>query len=1042
MTPPPTDRSRLSRTRHLSAASRSVVETLECRRLLATFSVDSGERLTNEVAPGDTDTIEFALNTGDLAILGLQDIGGVGISTNSRPRIIVTAPDGSELVDANTSTGRDDEIVAKQTGTYTASIRDDNLLDPINYGFALLTITSPLSDGDTTRIDDQDDGDRILRSGERLTGTIDSPGIDFDLFFVEASAGDRFIFGLQDVGGIGISTNSQPRVNVYAPSGGEILDVNTGTGRDDLVIAPETGTYQVLVRDNNGADPANYALSLLTLTSPLEDGEADRVADQDDGDRTLTNDEQVTGSIDFPGTDLDLYFFDAVEGDSVTVELENFGGVGIPTNSVPRLTIYEPSGGQAVNFTAFTQSDRTFAADETGTYYAMVRDNDAGDLSNYGLTVSGLTEVPDNEGPTITSLIINPNPILPDGSTVFTATGVNDNDGTVTGVEFFFDGNSLGTDTDGSDGYSVEFSPADDFDAGDYIVTAVATDDDDATATVTNTLTISEPAVNQPPTIGGLLDSPDPVVSGELLRLAIEGNNVVDPDGADDLVTVDFFLQVDGEDDIFVGNATTGTGFFVDVDTTDAAPGEYTYYAVATDGEGATSGLVFTTSTVVEPTIDNLPPTIGGLDVTPNVVFLGELPATVDLIATGLADADGSVDRVDFFEVDFSTATPTNVLLGSAVPTGNAATFAATTPTVGGTTTYVAVAFDDDGDGSVEVSTLLSILPERGPTITSFTATPATITPGESVTLDLDGDRITGVTFLRQLPGEAVEEVGSVDSDTADLAVGTLFRYSAIATAANGETTQSQEVTVEVVPEPVEDDVAFTFLDAGADVRLFQIVDGATYQRSDLPGNLSIQADNINAEAESVAFRLEGPDGLVYENTENISFYTLFRNVGTSFEGSGDVLGDVLPAGTYTLTATSYTADDAGGSVDEVGSVTFTIADIALSLQVVDTAADTIDGPLVDGGSYAAADFSVVATPSAPASVRSVQYVLRNELGGLIASRVENIAPYALFANNGFDYFGEPVTTGRYTLEVRPFTGEDATGFSGPVAGVSFELTA
>ncbi len=108
-----------------------------------------------------------------------------------------------------------------------------------------------------------------------------------------------------------------------------------------------------------------------------------------------------------------------------------------------------------------------------------------------------------NQPPIVNGVSINPNPILVDGSTTFSATGVQDTDGTVVGVEFFFDGNSIGTDTDPAGGYTIDFLPANDFAAGDYVVTAVATDDDGATTTVTNTLTITEPS--PPPTPEGFI---------------------------------------------------------------------------------------------------------------------------------------------------------------------------------------------------------------------------------------------------------------------------------------------------------------------------------------------------------------------------------------------------------------------------------------------------------------------------------------------------------------------------------------------------------
>ncbi len=243
-------------------------------------------------------------------------------------------------------------------------------------------------------------------------------------------------------------------------------------------------------------------------------------------------------------------------------------------------------------------------------------------------------------------------------------------------------------------------------------------------------------------------------------------------------------------------------------------------------------------------------------------------------------------------------------------------------------------------------------------------------------------------------------------------------------------------------PPPPTDDLAFTFLDAGADRRLFQIEDGATYARSELASNLSVEVDNVDAEAESVAWTLVGPDGLSYTNTENISFYTLFRNLGTAYEGSADVLGGELPAGTYTLTATSYLADDAQGGTDETGSVTFTIADgpTVLALSVFDADTDASVFELVDGGSYAAADVPTNATIVATASdTQSLRFLLTGS-DGLSVDRVENVAPYSLFANAGEDYFGQSLPVGTYRLSLTPWSADNASGIAGATTVVDFEI--
>ncbi len=454
---------------------------------------------------------------------------------------------------------------------------------------------------------------------------------------------------------------------------------------------------------------------------------------------------------------------------------------------------------------------------------------------------------------------------------------------------------------------------------------------------------------NSVPTIASLTDSPDPAVADPTALVTLTANGVTDTDGS--VAEVVFFRQ-DADGDTAIGNDADGSdGYSVTFDGFDVVGQTRTYYAIAVDDEGAESDPVFTTNTVVRPTPGNLAPTIASLSVSPNPVTAGD---ALTVTAGGVEDSDGSVSGVTFFRD------------GTAIGT--------------------------DNDGS------------------------------DGYTLALD---------------------------TTGFAAGD-YDYSAVATDDQGLTSGARFATSTVIvappPPPTNDDVSFTFLDAGADVRLFAIVDGQTYNRSELASNLSIEADGIDADAESVAFRLEGPGGLVYENTENVSFYTLFRNEAMAYEGSGDVLGTALPAGTYTLTATSYSADNAGGNVDETGSVTFTIvddsADLGIaSLTLVDAAEDVDVLTLTDGivVTDVPSHASIVANVADTTAVESVRFVL-NGPGGLFVDRVENVAPYALLANNGGDFFGDVLPAGAYTLSVTAYADDDATGLAGESLPIAFTV--
>ncbi|MFP4028738.1 MAG: Ig-like domain-containing protein, partial [Candidatus Brocadiia bacterium] len=175
------------------------------------------------------------------------------------------------------------------------------------------------------------------------------------------------------------------------------------------------------------------------------------------------------------------------------------------------------------------------------------------------------------------------------------------------------DGATTGTVSfdDGSD--SLSYDPAGQFESlgGDDTATDTFTytigDGNGGTDSAMVTVTIT--GVNDPPTIGGLIDTPDPVTIGEPLTL--KATEVSDPE--DNISHLEFFL--DDGDGIFDANEDGYLGDGVDIgggdweltgiDTSGWSAGEATYFARAQDTDGAWSNVVSTTGTLEEP---NEPP--------------------------------------------------------------------------------------------------------------------------------------------------------------------------------------------------------------------------------------------------------------------------------------------------------------------------------------------------------------------------------------------------------------------------------------------------
>ncbi len=155
-------------------------------------------------------------------------------------------------------------------------------------------------------------------------------------------------------------------------------------------------------------------------------------------------------------------------------------------------------------------------------------------------------------------------------ATITVSAQAADSDGSITKVEFFRNGTSIGADT--SAPYSVSFTAGD----GTYALTATATDDRGGTA-ISETVAITVGPPNNPPTVS--LTYPEngaTFIAPATLRLAAAAE---DGDGSIDRVE---FLR----NGTVIG--TAGTAPYA-VTLTDVAAGSYTLTARAVDDRGATT---------------------------------------------------------------------------------------------------------------------------------------------------------------------------------------------------------------------------------------------------------------------------------------------------------------------------------------------------------------------------------------------------------------------------------------------------------------------
>jgi hypothetical protein len=229
-----------------------------------------------------------------------------------------------------------------------------------------------------------------------------------------------------------------------------------------------------------------------------------------------------------------------------------------------------------------------------------------------------------NSGGNVPPSVVVTNPvngaILTAPATFTLAAAALDSDGTVTEVEFFNGNTSLGADA--TSPYSV---PVNNLAAGNYLLSAVATDDLGARAANAISIVVNNPPATSitAPTNGQSFLAPASIT------LAATAS---DSDGT--ITKVEFF-----ETGNKLGEDTTEPYNFA---WTNVAAGSYTLTSRATDNRGATT----TSSAVTINVAGNLAPTVTITTPTNGTVLLA--PATFTLAAIA-SDSDGTVTEVEFF---------------------------------------------------------------------------------------------------------------------------------------------------------------------------------------------------------------------------------------------------------------------------------------------------------------------------------------------------------------------------------------------------------
>ncbi|WP_081428666.1 glycosyl hydrolase family 8 [Cytophaga hutchinsonii] len=340
------------------------------------------------------------------------------------------------------------------------------------------------------------------------------------------------------------------------------------------------------------------------------------------------------------------------------------------------------NGSTLLNTDASAPYSFTWTGVAAGSYTITAKATDNAGAVTTSAAVSITVTAAANAAPTVSLTAPSNNAAFTAPASVTLTANAADADGTIAKVEFF-NGSTL-LSTDASAPYSFNWTGVA---AGNYTITAKATDNTGAVTTSAIVSITVTAAANVAPTVS--LTAPSNNAAFTAPASVTLTANAADADGT--IAKVEFF----NGSTLLSTDASAPYSFT----WTNVAAGNYTITAKATDNAGAV-----TTSATVSITVTaaaNAAPTVSLTAPTNNAAFTA--PASVTLTANA-ADADGTIAKVEFFNG--------STLLTGSVNTSAPYTFTWTGVAAG---SYTITARATDNTGAVTTSAAVSITVTAAP---------------------------------------------------------------------------------------------------------------------------------------------------------------------------------------------------------------------------------------------------------------------------------------------------------------------------------------
>ncbi len=202
----------------------------------------------------------------------------------------------------------------------------------------------------------------MINYGDLLQGSLVTPS-EIDSFTFSGSTNDVITIRMAS------SWQGGPQVELYDSAGALLIRVSGGVSitRIDTFHLPSSGSYSILVMDDDGGSTGNYVLCLQRTFSP---GQATSISYGD----------MLSGTV-IMAAQMNAYTFSGSTNDVITIRMfsEWTGGPQVELYDTTGALLKRASGGGGV-----TRID-TFQLLTSGSYTILVMDDDGGSTGNYVL---------------------------------------------------------------------------------------------------------------------------------------------------------------------------------------------------------------------------------------------------------------------------------------------------------------------------------------------------------------------------------------------------------------------------------------------------------------------------------------------------------------------------------------------------------------------------------------------------------------------------------------------------------------------------------